>query len=246
MPDFCPPTFSLNPIIKNGSFLSVVALVSVTLTDSNPHPSAEKTSILAPTPSSSSLARTSTIDLPECQEQRGTKQCSPCFLRRRRWPKAGDAFTRTRLMPTSGVSAALSVEYCRLLAGNVQQKGRLRVQKWEFGCLGCFGVLVVFSMFRVHGSGCLGCVGCSWLWVFGCVLGGVFGWLGCSGWCATFFMGTKCFLGITTFREGGAYFGIQKTFFGIQKTFLGTQKNFFRDSKNFFRDTFFWKTKVFG
>ena len=39
---------------------------------------------------------------------------------RRRGPKAGDAFTPTRLMPTFGVSAGLSV----------QQKGRLRVQRW--------------------------------------------------------------------------------------------------------------------
>ena len=61
----------LNPI-KNGSFLSVVALVSVTLLDSNPHPSAEKRSNLAPTPSSS-LVRTTTIELPECQERRGAK-----------------------------------------------------------------------------------------------------------------------------------------------------------------------------
>ena len=62
----------LNPIFKNGSFLSVVALVSVTLLDSNPRPSAEKRSNLAPTPSSS-LARTTTIELPECQERRGAK-----------------------------------------------------------------------------------------------------------------------------------------------------------------------------
>ena len=42
----------LNPIFKNGSFSSVVALVSVTLLDSNPRPSSEKRSNLAPTPSS--------------------------------------------------------------------------------------------------------------------------------------------------------------------------------------------------
>ena len=42
----------LNPIFKNGSFLSVVALVSVALSDSNPLASPEKRSILAPTPSS--------------------------------------------------------------------------------------------------------------------------------------------------------------------------------------------------
>ena len=62
----------LNTIFKNGSFLSIVALVSVTLLDSNPRPSAEKRSNLAPTPSSS-LVRTTTTELPECQERRGAK-----------------------------------------------------------------------------------------------------------------------------------------------------------------------------
>ena len=81
---FCPifvhPLFPcLNPIFKNGSFLSVVALVSVTLLDSNPRPSTEKRSILAPTPSSS-LARTTTIELPECQERRGVKTTKSVFL----------------------------------------------------------------------------------------------------------------------------------------------------------------------
>ena len=38
--------------------------------------------------------------------------------------KAGDAFTRTRLMPTCGVSAALSV--ARPQAGNVQRKAGWR------------------------------------------------------------------------------------------------------------------------
>ena len=51
-------------IFKNGSFLSVVALVFVTLLDSNPRPTVEKKSNSAPTPSSS-LARTATIELPE-------------------------------------------------------------------------------------------------------------------------------------------------------------------------------------
>ena len=74
---FCPifvhslfPVFE--PMFENGSFLSVVALVSVTLLDSNPRPSAGKRSNLAPTPSSS-LTRTTTIELPECQEPRGAK-----------------------------------------------------------------------------------------------------------------------------------------------------------------------------
>ena len=49
----------------------------------------------------------------------------------------GDAFTQTRLLPTFGVSAGLSVEHCRPKAAMfsrkaVQQKGRLRVQRWVF------------------------------------------------------------------------------------------------------------------
>ena len=40
LPHFCPPTFS--PIFKNGSFLSIVALVSVTLLDLNPLPPPQK------------------------------------------------------------------------------------------------------------------------------------------------------------------------------------------------------------
>ena len=61
----------LNPIFKNGSFLSVVAFVSVTLLDSNPRPSAEKRSNLAPT---------TTIELPECQERRGAKTTKSEFF----------------------------------------------------------------------------------------------------------------------------------------------------------------------
>ena len=45
-----------------------------------------------------------------------------------------------------------------IMAGNVQQKDRLKVQRWEVRCLGCFGV--VFRVFRANGSGCLGCFGC--------------------------------------------------------------------------------------
>ena len=60
----------LNPIFKNGSFLSVVALVSVTLLNLNPRASPEKRSILAPPPLP---PRTATIDLPKCQERRGAK-----------------------------------------------------------------------------------------------------------------------------------------------------------------------------
>ena len=62
----------LSPMFKYGSFLSVVALVSVTLLDSNPRPLRGKKIELGT--DSSSLARTTTIELPECQERRGQKQ----------------------------------------------------------------------------------------------------------------------------------------------------------------------------
>ena len=46
LPFLCTHLFPcLNTIFKNGSFLSVVALVSVTLLDSNPRPSAEKSNL---------------------------------------------------------------------------------------------------------------------------------------------------------------------------------------------------------
>ena len=93
----------------------------------------EKRSILASTPSSFS-PRTTTIELP------GQKQYSPCFLRRRHRPKAGDAFTRTRLMASFGVSTALSVKHCRPQAGHVRQKGRLKVQRWVFRVFRVFSV----------------------------------------------------------------------------------------------------------
>ena len=92
---FCPifvhPLFPVfDPIFKNGTFLSVVALVSVTLVDSNPRPSSEKRSNLAPTPSSS-LAQATTTELPECQERHGAntiqsvifEKASPAEGRRR-------------------------------------------------------------------------------------------------------------------------------------------------------------------
>ena len=119
---FCPifvhPLFPVfePPYSKNGSFLSVVAFVSVTLLDSTPRSSAEKRS-------NPSLARTTTIELPVCQERRGQKQFSPCFLRRRRRPKAGDAFTRTRLMLTFGVSAGRRPAMFRRKAGEGPKVG---------------------------------------------------------------------------------------------------------------------------
>ena len=72
-------------------------------------PLPEKRLILAPTPSSPSppLPRgLRQLTFPNVKIDAGQKQHSPCFVRRRRRPKAGDAFTRTRLMPTFGVSAA--------------------------------------------------------------------------------------------------------------------------------------------
>ena len=52
---------------------------------------------------------------------------------------------------------------------------------------------------------------------------------------ATFF-GVQYFFVDTTFRESGAYFGIQKLFFGDTKTFFVDTKTFL-DTKNFFWDT---------
>ena len=49
-----------------------------------------------------------------------------------------------------------------------------------------------------------------------------------------FLWGTKGFLGDTTFREGGAYFGIQKTFLRDTITFFRFKKNFLGDTEAFF------------
>ena len=116
-----------NPIFKNGSFLSVVALVSVTLLVSNPS-SPEKRSILAPTPSSFS-PRTATIELPECQERRGAKTIQSVFFE-----KASPAEGRRRLHKNTAYAHLWGFsrpfcEHCRPQAGNVQQKGRLKVQR---------------------------------------------------------------------------------------------------------------------
>ena len=56
------------------------------------------------------------------------------------------------------------------------------------------------------------------LWISSCLVGCHFFWC------------TKCFLVDTTFREGGAYFGIQKNFLGDTKTFFGDTKNCFGDA----------------
>ena len=83
------------------------------------------------------------------------------------FPKAGDAFTRTRLLPTFGVSTSLAAEHCPLEPA-VQQKNRLKEQKWLFGCFGVFGCLGD-SWF----GGFVGLGGFGWVWEGG--LGGV-GW----------------------------------------------------------------------
>ena len=52
-------------------------------------------------------------------------------------------------MPTFGVSTALSVEHCWPEAGNVQQKSRLKIQRWVFRVFRVFRVFWVFWVFRV-------------------------------------------------------------------------------------------------
>ena len=72
---FFPCSF---PTFKNGSFLSVVALMSVTLLDSNPR-SAEKRSILG-TDSLLLLPRGQRqLTFPNVKNDAGQKQHSPCF-----------------------------------------------------------------------------------------------------------------------------------------------------------------------
>ena len=64
-------------------------------------------------------------------------------------------------MPTFEVSAALSTEHCWPQACNVQQKVRLKVQRWGFKCFGVW-VLGVFKgvlFFFGFKGGVLG-VGC--------------------------------------------------------------------------------------
>ena len=60
----------LNPIFKNGSFLSVVALVSVTLKVSNPFPLTGRKIDFGTV---SLLLPPADYDNPECQERRGAK-----------------------------------------------------------------------------------------------------------------------------------------------------------------------------
>ena len=112
---FCPTHFfpCLNPIFKNGSFLSVVALVSVTLSVSNPRPSAEKRSNLA----------TTTIELPECQQLGKNNMVRVCV-------KASPADKNTAHAHLFGVSTGLSAEHCRPQASSSMQKIRLKVQRW--------------------------------------------------------------------------------------------------------------------
>ena len=59
----------LNPIFKNGSFWSVVSLVSVALSNPNPRLSSEKGSNLAPTPSSPRKVRQ--LNFPSVKNEAG-------------------------------------------------------------------------------------------------------------------------------------------------------------------------------
>ena len=94
-------------------FQKWIIFVRVTLLDSNLRPSAEKRSNLAPTPSSS-LARTTTIELPECQERRGAKTIKSVFFEKASAGRRPATPSQEHgLCPTFGVSAALSVEHCR-------------------------------------------------------------------------------------------------------------------------------------
>ena len=70
----------------------------------------------------------------------------------------------TLLMATFGVSTALSVEHCRPQAGNVQQKGRLKVQKWVSRAFRVFWVFRMVQVFRVTVWGFRG-------WLKGLILG---------------------------------------------------------------------------
>ena len=95
------------------------------------------------------------LTFPNVKNDAGQKQYSPCFLRRRRRQKAGDAFTRTRLH-ASAETPAEGPKVEGLVFRVFECLG-------VFRCSGCLG-------FRV--SGCLGCSGCS---VWGLVIGFNFG-----------------------------------------------------------------------
>ena len=98
------------------------------------------------------------MTFPNVKNNAGPKQHGPCFLRRRRRPKAGDAFTRTRLMPTFGVSAALllNIAGCRKAMFRERPAEGPKVGVWGVRVFR-FRVLRVFRVFRAYGLGSLGC-----------------------------------------------------------------------------------------
>ena len=116
------------PIFKNGSFLSFVALVSLTLWDSNPRPP-RKRSILAPTPSFP----------PPRRMTRGKKQYSQCFWEGVAGRRPATPSEEHGLCPPVGFQLPFLLN-CRPQAGNVQQKGRWRSKGGVQGVEGVEGV----------------------------------------------------------------------------------------------------------
>ena len=98
LPHFCPPTFPMfEPNIQKWViFLRRLPCVSDTFRFESPPLHGKKIE----------FGTFPLLSLPPPPKRRGAKQYSPCFLRRRRRPKAGDAFTRTRFMPTFGGCSA--------------------------------------------------------------------------------------------------------------------------------------------
>ena len=90
-------------------------------------------------------SRAKGLTLPNVKNHAG-QTIQSVFLRRRRRRRATPS--QEHSMPTFGVSAALSIEHCRP-AGNVQQKGRLKVQRWVFRVFRGFRGFRGFSVFRV-------------------------------------------------------------------------------------------------
>ncbi len=136
---FCPIF-----IFKFVSFLSVVALVSVALSDSSPRPSAEKRwNLAAP---SSSLVRTLTIELPESRERCTAKTMLSVFFE-----KALPVEGRQRFHENTAYAHlwGFSHPFC-LLAASRQCSAEKPAEgpKVGLGCLVCLGC-----------SGCLGCLG---------------------------------------------------------------------------------------
>ena len=151
LPHFCPPTFSCvwTWSSKMGHFRPPLYLWHFEIRI--PAPPRKKDRFWHRLPPLSRGPRQLTF--PNVTNDVGQKQKSPCFFRRRRRPKPGDAFTRTRLMPTFGVSAAPAM-FSR--KAGWRSKG---------GCLGVWGVWGCLGERR----GCLG---------RGEGREGVFGWRG--------------------------------------------------------------------